>query len=233
MRTQIEDWLQEITRRIIVEFGEERILCLGIQGSHRRGEATKQSDIDLVMILDEGSMEDLKTYRSILRSMPDAEYACGFFSGKQELLHWPAQELFQFYFDTKVLLGSLEWIQNRITQDAVRQAVITGAGTLYHAACHSYLFENAEKNLRGLYKTAFFLLQAKEYLRTGKYYDTKAALLVRLNGEERHILQHGIEMQQERGWTYGREEIEEHYRQLIEWSGALLRNEGSMDIQQR
>ncbi|WP_343253381.1 nucleotidyltransferase domain-containing protein, partial [Ligaoa zhengdingensis] len=77
-------WIKEIMGKIMNCFGS-RVHFVGIQGSYRRGEATEQSDIDLVFILDSLGMEDLAEYRAIVQSMPHAEKACGFVSGRAEL----------------------------------------------------------------------------------------------------------------------------------------------------
>ena len=77
----IQNWLQNITVKLRKEFAE-RVLFIGYQGSYKRGEATPDSDIDLVVILDYLTLEDLRVYKGIIRSMPQCEKACGFISGK-------------------------------------------------------------------------------------------------------------------------------------------------------
>ncbi len=55
-------------------------------------------------------------------------------------------------------------------------------------ACHQYLFggeSSGTEELRPLYKAAFFILQLIEYLRSGEYRRTKAALAQHLTGEEK------------------------------------------------
>jgi len=50
-------------------FGE-RIYFVGLQGSYGRGEATEKSDIDVVVILDELTAEDIKTYSNMIDTLP-------------------------------------------------------------------------------------------------------------------------------------------------------------------
>ena len=59
-------------------------MFIGYQGSYARQEATDRSDVDMVVILDKLSTDDLKLYRSIVKSMPFSEKACGFICGLPE-----------------------------------------------------------------------------------------------------------------------------------------------------
>lgn len=102
-------------------FGE-RLWFAGLQGSRGRGEETEESDIDLVVILDELTPGDIRTYDKMLDGLPDRELACGFLSGKEELFRWEPSDLFQFYYDTRPIVGSLDELLGRIDEEAVRRA---------------------------------------------------------------------------------------------------------------
>ena len=86
----------------------DQIWFLGLQGSCRRGEETPQSDIDMVVIFQCISRKVLSAYREIIQEMPYSEKACGFVSGKAELLAWPGSDLFSFYYDTPVSYTHLD-----------------------------------------------------------------------------------------------------------------------------
>ena len=58
-------WLENFVEEIKKGFGE-RIEFIGLQGSHGRGEASKESDIDVVVILDKLGMKDLEKYDEII-----------------------------------------------------------------------------------------------------------------------------------------------------------------------
>ena len=109
MTEQMMQWCEAFQSEILRLF-PGRVAFLGIQGSHRRGEATKQSDIDMVVILDKIGAADLLAYRQMIEQMPEREKMCGFVSGKSELAHWPRADLFQFYYDTQPILGDLSEI---------------------------------------------------------------------------------------------------------------------------
>ena len=93
-------WAKMLAEKALARFGA-RVWFMGLQGSVRRGAATESSDIDFVLILDRLDTADLSAYRELVRSMPDSEKACGFVSGRKELLAWPRADLFQFYHDTE------------------------------------------------------------------------------------------------------------------------------------
>ena len=99
-------WAKMLAEKALARFGA-RVWFMGLQVSVRRGAATESSDIDFVLILDRLDTADLSAYRELVRSMPDSEKACGFVSGRKELLAWPRADLFQFYHDTEALYGSL------------------------------------------------------------------------------------------------------------------------------
>ena len=72
MTEQMMQWC-EVFRNEILRLFPGRVLFLGIQGSHRRGEATEQSDIDMVVILDKIGAADLRAYRQMVERMPERE----------------------------------------------------------------------------------------------------------------------------------------------------------------
>lgn len=212
----LEDWLVEIVGKIRGHFCK-RVVFIGLQGSYKRGEATAASDVDLVVILDEFRIEDLKAYREIVRSMPDYEKACGFISGRAELQRWSKSDLFQFYFETESLYGDLTELIAPPEKDDIRRTVKLSAEALYHAACHSFVFdENPAETLSSLYKMTFFILQAEYYLKNNVYISTQKELLTSLTGADYEILQTCINMNLvENG-------IDEMYERLINWCSVRI-----------
>lgn len=189
MDFQIDIWLNNILEKLKNKFGE-RLLFVGLQGSYNRGEASADSDIDLVIILDELRFEDLKAYKKIVDNMPYKEKACGFVSGKAELQNWSKHDIFQFFYDTKPLLGKLSDIINPPSVSDVKLSLKFSAEMLYHSAVHSFLFaDNPEEQLAYLYKTAFFILQAKYFVENNTYIQTKKELLPLLKGIDKEILE--------------------------------------------
>jgi predicted nucleotidyltransferase len=56
----ISTWMQDFLQTLNEAFAN-RVWFVGLQGSYGRGEATKTSDIDVVVILDELSASDIQT----------------------------------------------------------------------------------------------------------------------------------------------------------------------------
>ena len=164
----IKTWIKEFTNKAEQTF-VNRVWFIGLQGSYGRGEATDKSDIDVVLILDEANINDLKTYREMLDTLPNRELICGFISGKNELLNWEKSDLFQFYYDTTPIKGSLEALLEKIDKGAVRRAIHAGACNIYHGCAHNFVHEKSEDILRALYKSAIFVIQAVWFYETGKY----------------------------------------------------------------
>ena len=180
-------WIKEYTRQLIKLFGS-RIWFVGLQGSYGRNEANEQSDIDVVVILDRVTSEDIREYGTLLDRLPQREKTCGFISGKQELLNWEKSDLFQFYFDTLPIVGSLDLLKDYFSAEDIRRAVRIGACNVYHGCTHNMVHEKSWDILKGLYKSASFTLQAIGFLQTGKYEKNKDDLLKQLSPEDQVVL---------------------------------------------
>ena len=217
----INVWLDIIIKKLQNEF-EQRLLFVGLQGSYNRGEATQSSDIDLVVILDNLSFEDLKRYHSIIDSMPDKDKSCGFISGREELQNWSKSDLFQFFYDTKSLIGNLQDLIQAPTIEDAKQAIKISSENLYHTAVHSFIrSNNRTEDLKNLYKGVFFVLQAKYFIETKKYIPTKNELSELLNGIDRDIL--NICINRNNINEKATIELENLYKMLIQWSSDNIK----------
>ena len=164
----ITSFLDDFLKILNDTFGS-RIWFVGLQGSYGRGEETEKSDIDLVVVLDELSVSDVQKYNEMLDMLPHRNLICGFLSGKDEIFCWEPSELFQFYYDTKPLVGSIDELLPLIDDEAVRRAIKIGACNIYHGCVHNMLYEKSEEMLKRLYKSASFVVQAIVFSQTGKY----------------------------------------------------------------
>ena len=167
---------------------ENHVWFVGLQGSYGRGEATETSDIDVVVILDELSASDIGEYKAMLDTLPHRELICGFLSGKDELLHWEPSDLFQFYYDTTPIKGSLDELLTVIDEAAIDRAIKIGACNIYHGCVHNMLHEKSEDILKGLYKSASFVVQAIVFKQTGKYIKRQSELRDVVSADERVIV---------------------------------------------
>ena len=185
---EITAWTNTFLNALNDHFGD-RVWFVGLQGSFARGEATENSDIDMVVILDELSASDVATYNTMLDTLPHRELICGFLSGENEILNWEPSDLFQFYYDTKPLKGSLDKHLPLIDDDAVTRVIKTGVCNIYHSCVHNMLYEKSEEILRGLYKAASFTIQATVFKQTGKYISRQKDLLKIVATDERVIVE--------------------------------------------
>ncbi len=184
----ITAWMNDFLQTLNETFAN-RVWFVGLQGSYSRGEATATSDIDVVVILDELSSSDIQDYKAILDTLPHRELICGFLSGKNEILNWEPSDLFQFYYDTTPIKGSLDELLTVIDEAAVSRAIKIGACNIYHGCVHNMLHEKSEDILRGLYKSASFVVQAIAFKQTGKYIKHQNELLDVVSADERKIIE--------------------------------------------
>lgn len=212
----IKKYLEEFTSKLKQTFQDD-LIFVGLQGSYQRGEATNTSDIDIVVILNEVTMKELREYRNLIEQEKERDKLCGFISGKKEILNWPKMELFQLMMDTRPYYGTLN---NLIDTDikSIYQSVHFGGSSIYHGACHSYLHdkkEEAMKVLAQLYKQAFFILQLKYYLKSTTYIGKQKELLGLLKGIDKDILVKRMRQNYE---------YESDFEQIIKWSSTIINN---------
>ena len=219
MGINIDAWINEYQRAVENKFGN-RIWFIGLQGSYGRGEATEQSDIDMVLILDNISIEDLKAYSDIFDTLPERSKACGFISGKEELFSWEPSDLFQFYYDTVPIKGSLDILLNYIQRDDIRRAIHIGACNVYHICVHNLVHEKSLDILKAIYKSAVFILQAIAFYETGKYERQKSTLQSLLKPKDQNILQSGIELKEKD--QISKEEFDKLSELMLKWASKWI-----------
>ena len=215
----IELYMQKIKLELLDCFGKN-LLYLGLQGSFRRGEAGENSDIDVVVILEEFDVIQMKQYREILKRVGNDERSCGFICGRKEMKNWNRFEICQLLHETKDYYGKLSEFVPAFSRKGVQDYLKTGAGTLYHELCHRYIHgtqEQLREALPFLYKAVFYLLQNRCWLNTGEYPQNRSELLEHLSGRDRTVLQIGMQIREGKIWDW-----EEVYSQLFFWCQEVL-----------
>lgn len=216
----IDEWISNY-KKVILDNFKDRIKFIGLQGSYVRDEATEDSDIDVVVIFDTLSVDDLIRYDRIIAFMPYREKICGFLSGVDEIINWEKSDLFQFYNDTKAIYGSIDFLLPLIKKENVRQAVLIGSCNIYHACCHNIIHEKSFDILKALYKQSVFVLQVKHFCDTDCYVVKKIDLFSKLKLKDMRILKLYFniktisEINQEEFYSYSNE--------LFTWSGKLIK----------
>ena len=184
----ITAWMNDFLLKLNKIFAN-RVWFVGLQGSYGRGEATENSDIDIVVILDELSAMDIKTYNDMLDTLPHRDLICGFLSGKNEIMNWEPSDLFQFCYDTTPIKGSLDEVMAVIDESAVNRAIKIGACNVYHGCVHNMLHEKSEDILRDLYKSASFVVQAIAFKQTENYISHQKELFQVVSSNEQVIVE--------------------------------------------
>jgi predicted nucleotidyltransferase len=219
MNIDIDTLMKEFLDGLKSLFGSN-LMFVGLQGSYGRGEATDSSDIDVVVILNNATMEDLKAYGAMLDTFPNREKLCGFISGRQELINWERSDLFQFYHDTAPIFGSIDFLLPLLGKEYIRRAIRIGACNIYHMCGHNIVHEKDASILKTLYKSAAFTVQAIFCEQTGTYLKRKAELIPLLQPQEREILQTDIILKKESNMAQA--EFELLSELLFNWAAELI-----------
>ena len=157
----IDNYLEKLISRCKESFGE-RLAYAGLQGSYLRCEATENSDIDVMIVLDGFSVEDMKTYRDILKEIGWYEKSCGFICSKEDLANWNPLEALQLKYTTKDLYGTLSELLSPATRQDEINYVKISLGNFYHEICHRFIHGGEEKSrdkLRASCKQLYFVIQ--------------------------------------------------------------------------
>ena len=187
----LDQYLKDLILECRKAFGQ-RLLYVGLQGSRLRGEARENSDIDVMVILDGLSLQDMDLYREILKKTGSYERSCGFICGKEEMLRWNPLEVCQIRHSTKDLLGELaDYLPPASREDEINYVRLS-LGNLYHELCHRYIHAGSDQSkagFPGLCKNAFFLMQNLCYLESGRFILSKKELKEVLSARDRQILE--------------------------------------------
>lgn len=187
---QLQSYLDRLISECRSAFSD-RLLYVGLQGSYLRGEANEDSDIDVMLVLDRMTVDDMTTYRDILKRIGNYEKSCGFICGGDELKRWNPLEVCQLLHTTKDLFGCLTDYLPKATRADEINYVKYSLGNLYHELCHRYIHADGEKNrlkFRVTCKGIFFLLQNLFYLESGVFAVTKKELHALVSEEDRLVL---------------------------------------------
>ena len=203
---RIEEYIDELTDILADAFGE-RLVYIGLQGSYLRNEATENSDIDIMAVIDDISVEDLDTYRQALVSIGNFDKSCGFICGRADLSHWNPLELCHLLNTTKDYYGELKNLVPAYTMEDERNYVKFSLNNLYHEICHRYIHADREHNISRLpvtCKSVFYIVQHLYYLRTGNFVPTKRELLECVQDEDKAVLELSISLRNDDGYDFDR-----------------------------
>lgn len=215
----IDNYIASLTTFLQQRFGS-RLIYVGLQGSYLRGEATPDSDIDIMVVIDKLSIPDLDYYRTTIQSLPHTNKSCGFICSKTDLSNWNPPEIFGLLHGTRDYYGNLQDLVPVYTRQDVLNFTKLSLNNLYHEICHKYIHAssgNTPETLSASYKSVFFILQHLYYLTSGTYIATKSALLPLLEGKHHTILARAIALKNGVPCS-----LDESYRLLFSWCQETL-----------
>ena len=217
----VESYLQQLTALLKDCYGQ-RLVYVGLQGSYMRGEATEDSDLDVMVVVDGLDVSDLDSYRKAINSLPHRDKSCGFICSKVDMANWNPLEIGHLLHTTRDYFGVLKELAPVYTDADVRNFVKLSVNNLYHEVCHRYLHADPEKSVQhlpGTYKGVFFILQNLYYLRSGKYIDSKQELLLLLDGKDLAVMERCL------GYVRGvKFDFAESFQLLFDWCQETIRN---------
>ena len=190
----INDYVQKLISQCKAAY-DERLLYVGYMGSYLRGEANENSDIDVMVVIDNITIADMNTYRDIIKGLGNYDKSCGFICGKDEMKGWSPLEVCQLINTTKDVYGKLEPLLSPFTREDEINYVKFCLGNLYHELCHRFVHSSREKNIekfRGTCKFFFFLIQNLHYLETGNFILKKADLKNAVSEADRRVLEFAV-----------------------------------------
>ena len=192
----IDEYICQLTDLLKMSFGA-RLMYVGLQGSYLRGEATPNSDIDIMVVVDDLSVDDLTEYRRLIESMDHADKSCGFICSRRDLMNWNPLEIGNLLNGTKDYFGVLKDLVPAFTEADIRNFIKLSINNIYHEICHRYIHaepQKSEQYLSGTYKGVFFVLQNLYYLEHDAFIGSKAELLPLLCGKDKNVLERALEL---------------------------------------
>ncbi len=189
---ELDKWLETLLDKLKASF-DNRLLLVALVGSRARDDSNPQSDVDINVILDVVTPEDINLYRDIINSMPHSHYACGYLGGLEEIRIWPRYDLVAFHYGCRILYGDVNDVVGPITALDIRNNALATLTNINHAGRHSLIydkdFRKSADGMKDLYKAAFFVIQSWYFLKYGNYISRRKDLLRRhITPEDRLVL---------------------------------------------
>lgn len=203
---EIDEYMEELIERLKEAFGD-RLAYIGLQGSYLRKEETDHSDIDVMAVIDNLSVEDLRIYRQTLVAAGNFEKSCGFICSRADLEHWNPLEICHLLYTTRDYYGELKNLVPSYSMEDERNYVRFSLNNLYHEICHRYIHADREHNVSKLpitCKSVFFIMQHLYYLKSGHFIPTKRELLACVRDEDKTVLELSISVQQQKDFDFDR-----------------------------
>ena len=192
----IEQYIETLIHKLTGHF-DARLIYVGLQGSYLRADASEDSDIDIMVVIDGLTVADLTRYRAIIHSMDYSDKSCGFICSKADISKWNTLEVCHLLHTTKDYFGNLRDLVPAYTAYDIRTFIQLSLNNLYHEICHRHVHSKVSGDITTLkysFKNVFFILQNLYFYKTGTFITTKIELLSLLDGLDFAVLQRSVEL---------------------------------------
>ena len=216
----IKLYINKIIEKLKEKYSD-RLVYVGLQGSFLRGEATENSDIDIMVVIDKLNVSDLDKYRLIIDSLECSDKMCGFICSKTDIQNWNPLEICNLINSTKDYYGNLSDLVPVYTDKDIKNYIKISINNLYHEICHRYIYSDKitnKENLKYSYKSVFFILQNLYYLKNKKFIKTKKELLNLLEGKNREVLEYSILLNNENEYDF-----DKYFELLFTWCKETMK----------
>ena len=215
----MDDYISRLLHALHKKFAH-RLVYMGLQGSYLRGEATENSDIDIMVVIDGLTPADLRVYRDMIESLGDFDKSCGFICSKTDLENWNPLEICHLLHSTKDYYGELKSLIPAYSKQDICNFVKLSINNMYHELCHRYIHADMGKNIThisGTYKGVFFILQNIYYLKTGVFCITKNEMLGMLEEGDKEVMEISMSIASEEEYDF-----DQAFETLFQWCQRML-----------
>ena len=216
---EVEKYLTCLINNLKLHFNS-KLLYVGLQGRYLRGEATENSDIDVMVVLNKLELTDLTDYRNIIHSIGNFDKSCGFICSKEDLKNWNPLEICHLKHTTKDYYGILSDLLPTYTEIDIINFIKISITNLYHEICHRYIHSTYDNNIASLphsYKNVFFILQNIYFIKTGIFVISKEELLSISNSFDYEVLKYSVDLQNNNSFNF-----EDYFSFLLKWTQQTL-----------
>lgn len=189
---ELDKWLDTLLESLENTFGD-RLLLVALVGSRARDDSNAESDVDINVILDKVTSDDITLYRDIINNMPDKYCACGYLGSLDEIRIWPRYDLVSFHYGSRILYGNANDVIGPISALDIRNNAMATLTYINHTSRHSLIYDKdflqSANAMKELYKSTFFVIQDWYFLKYGNFVARRKELLKRhITAQDRLVL---------------------------------------------
>lgn len=182
--TNIPKWIENYAEQLQEEFTDE-VVFMGLSHNFSQGFETQNKIYNIVIIFKELSDRTLRRYDRFIQKQPERNVIEGFVAGKEDVLHWEPSELFKLFYDTKSILGDLDFLVPLFDPETIARSIRISLGDLYRLTTENILYVKQNDDVEELYNLAVFIIKII-YLQSNETYTDDLETLMELVGDDRN-----------------------------------------------